>query len=442
MAAINTSAVSDWLMRRYSQKRFFKPYQNDLLPTYEDIDQQCPDEAPDGSGWFVPLYIASSQNWRAGAEGGVTSDVAASTETQGSVNAQEFKGTVQLTEFLKRAGSARGHFNGGALAHQMDMLTTDVMKGCQRFIVVGHGTGRLAVVDAATVATNSFVCRLPLAHLVLAINMRIDFVDTDTGGTVQGTANHKITAIDRTTRGITGGGAFNTFAGTVTFDGVAESLTAGWGVYRSGDYGGNIINGIRGLVQNGDVSSSFLGKTYASFPGLKAQVLSNSGTPRPLTESLMRQMADEIYHAGGEIEDIRCNTGVMNAVGALQTGDKRYSIVRGEFPKYITGWREGDLLFAYDKATAVIKKDPNIPARELYFLCLKDSFYKHTLADFQFMGGGKDGVLHLTPNATTPGGGFETSWTAVIYAALNISNYYPPKNGVIRDLEDATLAGD
>jgi hypothetical protein len=79
----------------------------------------------------------------------------------------------------------------------------------------------------------------------------------------------------------------------------------------------------------------------------------------------------------------------------------------------------------------------------MYFLCLKDSFYKHTLADFGFLGGGgRDGVLHLTPNSTTPGGGFETSWTAVIYAALNISNYYPPKNGVIRDIEDATLAGD
>jgi hypothetical protein len=437
MAAVNTAAVSGWLKRQYASKTYFKPFQNDFAPTLEDLDE-CPDEAPEGSGWFVPLYLASAQNWRAGAEGGVMADVIADTEVQGQVNAQEFKGTVQLTEFLKQAGSAKGHFNGGALAHQMKRITTDLTKAMQRFVVLGHGTGRLAIIDETAGAANTFKARLPESWHGLAPNLRFDIYDLDTGGAVQ-LANRTITAIDKVAGGITGAGTVNTYKGIVTFSGGAFAVTAGHGIYRAGDYNGNIMNGIRGLVQDGNLSASFLGVTYASQPGLKSQVLGNAGVPRPISEDLMREMSDLIYHAGGEVSSIRSNTGVMNAVGALSTPDRRYNMVRGEGPKYVLGWKEGDLLFQYDKANAVIKKDPQIPAREMYFLDLKGTFYKHTLADLGWLDkGGSEGVLHLTPN----GVGFEYSWTALLYAAVNISCFAPPWNGVIRDIEDRTLAGD
>lgn len=437
-AAINTAAVAGWMKRQYAQKNWFKPYQNDLVPMLEDLDE-CPDEAPEGSGWFVPLYVASGQNWRAGAEGSVTSDVAAAIEQQGQVNAQEFKATVQLTEFLRRAGSAKGHFNGGALNQQMKAVTTDLMKAMQRFFVIGHGTGRLAIVDATTVATNNFVCRLPLRDVGLGRNMRIDVYDADTAGTLQ-LSNRTITAIDRTTTGITGGGTVNTFAGTVTFSGAAASLTAGWSVYRSGDYGGNIAQGIRALIQDGSVSSSFLGVPFATEPGLKANIRSNSGTPRPYTEVLLRTVIDDIFQVGGgTVESLRCNTGVMNEVAGVSTPDKRYPVMQGNFPRYVQGYREGDLVFAYDKAQAVFKKDPQIPARTIYAINFKDSFYKHTLAEMGFLDkGGMDGVLHLTPN----GGSFETSWTALLYAACQISCYNPSINGALFDISDNGLAGD
>lgn len=437
-AAINTAAVAGWMKRQYAQKNWFKPYQNDLVPMLEDLDE-CPDEAPEGSGWFVPLYVASGQNWRAGAEGSQTSDVAAPIEQQGQVNAQEFKATVQLTEFLRRAGSAKGHFNGGALNQQMKAVTTDLMKAMQRFFVIGHGTGRLAIVDATTVASNSFACRLPLRDVGLGRQMRFDVYDADTAGALQ-LSNRTITAIDRTTTGITGGGTVNTFAGTVTFSGAPANLTAGWSVYRSGDYGGNISQGIRALIQDGSISSSFLGVPFATEPGLKANIRSNSGTPRPYTEVLMRQVIDDIYQVGGgTVESLRCNTGVMNEVAGVSTPDKRYPVMQGNFPKFVQGYREGDLVFAYDKAQAAFKKDPQIPARTIYAINFKDSFYKHTLAEMGFLDkGGMDGVLHLTPN----GGSFETSWTAVLYAACQISCYNPSINGALFDISDNGLAGD
>lgn len=435
---INTAAVAGWLKRQYAQKTWFKPYQNDLVPMLEDLDE-CPDEAPEGSGWFVPLYVASGQNWRAGAEGSVTSDVAAPIEQQGQVNAQEFKGTVALTEFLKRAGSAKGHFNGGALAQQMKSVTTDLMKAMQRFFVIGHGTGRLAIVDGTTVGTNQFQCRLPLTGVGLGRNMRFDVFDLDTAGALQ-LSNRSITAIDRTTFGINGGGTVNTFGATVTFSGAVASLTQGWSVYRSGDYGGNIAQGIRALIQDGSISSSFLGVPFATEPGLKANILSAAGTPRAYTETLLRELIDQIFHVGGgTVDSLRCNSGVMNEVAAVSIPDKRYPVMGGAFPKFVQGWREGDLTFAYDKAQAVFRKDPQIPARTLYAINFKDGFYKHTLADMGFLDkGGADGVLHLTPNGTS----FETSWTAVLYAACNISCYNPSLQGALFDLIDSGLGGD
>lgn len=438
MAAINTAAVSGWLKRQYASKNYFKPFQNDFTPTLNDLDE-CPDESPDGSGWFFPLFMSSAQNWRAGAEGSAMADVLAASEVPGSVTAQEFKGTVQLTEFLKRAGSAKGHFNGGNLAHQMKMITTDITKAMQRFAVLGHGTGRLGVVDDAVVTANTVKLRLNESWHGLAEQMRLDIVDLDTGGAVQVT-NRTVSSIDKVSKGITGAGAINTYAGIATLSGAPFSATAGWGLYRSGDYGGNIFNGIRGIVQDGNLSASYFGNTYAANPKLKAQVLANNGSPRDISEDLMRQMADLIYHAGDEIDSIRCNTGVMNAIGALQTGDKRYAVGKGEGPKFRLGWGEGDLLFSYDKQTAVIKKDPQIPAREMFFLALKDTFYKHTLAELGWLDkGGSEGVLHLTPAS---GGGFDYSWTALLYAACNVSCVRPTGNGVIRDVADVGLAGD
>lgn len=435
--AVNTAAVSGWLKRQYASKTYFKPFQNDFTPTLNDLDE-CPDESPDGSGWFFPLYMSSAQNWRAGAEGSAMADVETSSETPGSVTAQEFKGTVQLTEFLKRAGSAKGHFNGGNLAHQMKMVTTDITKAMQRFAVLGHGTGRLAIIDETIAAGTTIKLRLNESFHGLAEKMRVDIVDLDTGGAVQ-VSNRIVNSIDRVTKGIVGAGTVNTFAGTATLSGANFAATAGWGVYRSGDYGGNIFNGIRGLVQDANLSTSFLGNTYAAFPKLKGQVISNSGAPRDISEDLMRQMADLIYHAGSEIDSIRCNTGVMNAVGALQAGDKRYPLTKGG-PTYQLGWKEGALRFAYDKADVAISKDPQIPAREMFFLSLKDTFYKHTLAELGWLDkGGSEGVLHLTPAS---GGGFEYSWTALLYAALNLTCINPTANGVIRDITDPGLAGD
>jgi hypothetical protein len=437
----DTTAVSEWMQEQYTSKDYFKAYQEDYTPLLSDLEE-CPDEPVKGKRWNVPLYLATPFNVRTGAEGGPQAGVVADSEIMGQVLAAEFKGSVKLTELLERQGTADVHFNGGALNHAMKTNTSDLSKLMQIHLW-GHGTGRLAVIDRNEVASATFRARLNWSILRLRKNMRVDTYDLDTGGAKQ-LDSLRITSIDRTTNGDSSGAGYNTFQGVVTVaatsggSAVPANFTAGHGVYLEDDYG-LAPNGIDGLIGSSTVAPTFLAKSRASFPELNTNRIHNNGTPTDLSEDDMRQMADLIYFNGAEIDSIRCNAGLINAFAKLQSSDKRYSVVRGEFPKYIQGHREGDLLFAYDKVTATVKKDPQCQARTMKFLSFKDSFYKHTSAELGFLNRGGNILL---PIPSAGGGGYDYAFTARLYAAVNISNYFPLANGTLEDRKDKTLAGD
>ena len=128
----------------------------------------------------------------------------------------------------------------------------------------------------------------------------------------------------------------------------------------------------------------------------------------------------------------------MNAYYDVSTGNRRYNIERGQSAKFTLGYKEGDALFSYDKGSVTLKKDPNIPARTMYFLSLKQSFMKHTLRKLGWLDEGGS-ILRLTPNGAD---GFNTSWTALIYSACNTSCLSPIWNGVRRNIKDESIAGD
>ena len=419
MSVSTITNLSNSLRRTYSN-RYFKAFQNDFTPFLNELDE-CPDEPTRGVGWYFPFHLSSPQNWRVNSEGGSMGAVGQRTEVQGQVNAVEFLAWMQISELLKNAGTRDAAWNGGELNRQMKETTTDLTKGMQRMFVISHGTGRLAVVYANTSSSTDWVAKLDEGVNALMDNDSLDFYDTDSGGSIQVT-NANVESIVRRTR-------------TVTLDS-AQSLTANWGAYRTGDYGRG-SNGLRGLVDDGTYADSVHGQSRTTYEKLKSQVV-DPGDPTELTEQHMREIADLIYLAGGEIDRILCNVGVMNAFFDVQTGDRRYVMERGQTAKFVLGYREGDALFSYDKGTYVIKKDPNIPAREMYFLSLKQSFMKHTLRKLGWLDEGGS-ILRLTPNGSD---GFNTSWTALMIAQCNISCLSPIWNGARRNIKDATIALD
>jgi hypothetical protein len=432
-AAQDTTAVTEWMQETYTKKDFFDPYQESFTPLLSDLEE-CPDEPVKGKQWNVPLYMATGWNVRTGAEGGPQAEVESDSVVQGKVRAHEFKGTVKLTELLERVGTSDAHFNGGALDHQMKQRTMEMSKLMQIHFW-GFGDGRLGVVDEAVVAGTVIKLRLPKAWTATRRNMRIEV--RTTAGVLEGTNPLKILKVDRKPVGISGAGAFNTFAGQITVD-LATTVSAGSVIYSKGDYT-YAPNGIEGLVTDNTVQNTFLTLNRTTHaPDLNAQRDHANGVPRPVSQEILRSMSDSIYFVGREIDSIRCNAGQINKVASLSVNNLRYNVVSGGYPKYIQGHREGDLLFAYDRVTATFKKDPQCPLRRIYFLSFRDSFNKHTSAELGFLRRGGD---ILMPVVSSGGGGYDYSLQARLYAAKNISNYFPGGNGVIEDLED-TLAGE
>lgn len=421
MSVSTTSNLSNSLRRTYSD-RYFKAFQNDFTQTLDELDE-CPDEPALGSGWFFPFNLASEQNNRVAAEGGGMGDVNQRTEVQGQVNVVEFLAWIQLSELLKNVGAKGGALNGAnELNRQIKEATTGLSKLMQRMFVISHGTGRLAVIENDTTSLNTFVGKNDEGVTNLMVNDVIDVYTLDSGGS-SAITSRKITDINRRTR-------------TVTFSGAAASLTADYGVYKASDYGRG-SNGFHGLIDNGAFTDNVHGQSRTTYSGLNAQVR-DPGTPTALEEEHMREICDDIFLAGGEVDKIACNVGVMNAFFDIQGGDRRYNIERGQTAKMVLGYREGDALFSYDKGSMVIRKDQNMPARTMYFYSLK-SFYKHTVRKLGWLDEGGS-LLRLTPNSNADG--FLLSWTALLYAAVNISCCAPPWNGVRRNILDKSLAGD
>lgn len=419
MSVSSTTNLSNSLRRTYASK-YFKAFQDDYAPLLDELDE-CPDEPTLGEGWYFPFYLYTPQNWRVASEGGSMGAVKQRSEVQGKVNAVEWLAWLQITELLKLTGAKDGAWNGGELNRQMKETTMDLTKGMQRMFTISHGTGRLAVVQDATVAANTFTGKNNEGVNALMEGDEIDMVDLDSGGTVQNAATHIVTKINRQTR-------------LVTFDGSAETLSANWGIYRRGDYGRG-CNGFHGLIDNGVNADLIHGQSRTTYDKLKAQVR-DPGAVTALTEDIMRQLCDDIYVVGGEVDSIQCGVGVLNAFFDIQAGQRRYNIEKGQTAKFVLGYREGDALFSYDKGTMVIKKNTNLPNREMYFYSLKASFMKHTLRKFGWLDEGGS-ILRLTPGSGT----FSTSWTALLYAALNISCFSPIWNGVVRNIADKR-AGD
>lgn len=416
MAVSTTTNLSNSLRRTYASK-YFKAFQDDYTPMLDELDE-CPDEPTLGSGWYFPFYLRTPQNWRVSSEGGAMGTVKQRSEVQGVVNAVEWLGWLQISELLKLAGARDGAFNGGELNRQMKETTQDITKGMQRMYTISHGTGRLAVVNANIGPGNTFVAKLDEGVNALMEGDEIDIVDIDIGGTVQVSAR-VITKIVRSTR-------------TVTFDGAPASLTANWGIYKTGDYGRG-CNGMHGIIDNGIFQDLVSGQSRGTYEKLKAQVV-DPGSVTALEEDHMRQVCDLIYAAGGDVDSIQCNVGPLNAFFDTQTGNRRYNMERGQTAKMVLGYKEGDALFSYNKGTMVIKKNCNMPARTMWFYSLKQSCFKHTLRKLGWLDEGGS-ILRLTPGA----GVFNTSWTALIYSAQNISCFAPIWNGALRNILDRSV---
>jgi hypothetical protein len=434
MAATSTSNFAGLLVETFSRDRVFAPFERSMAK-FHSSTMDWESEEPLGRGRTFGIRTKDAHST------GTVSEASGSTPTlrqpeilQANVDAVQAVGVCGWTELMMSAGRGLGTLGPDVISDHIEMTTRNVMQLLNR-MSLQHGTARLAVVEASTVAVTTFVVRNPEHLLMLRENMTIDFYDLDTGGAKQG-ATETITALDFETR-------------TVTI-GNARTLTAGWSIYQAltsaiSTYGVAPF-GLRAWADNGELTSSIAGITRSGNPGVNANVITLASGTQPYSEKLMRKAINRIFFACGlEPDEAWTNKGIISEHLNHLVGDRRFTLAPGDnVPKYRIGQREEEIGFQTGGNFIPFKCEGDLPDREIIFL-KKAMFRRHQLRAINWIGddSGVDGVARaVLLQLPASSGGYELSKIAILLGMTNYGNRMPKSICRVSAISDEELAGD
>jgi len=436
MAATSSANLPNLLVNTYTRPDYIVPHERAMAVFYSETDDFPDGGKPIGKGRTWGVRTKDSHAAGGTAEG---SDLPAFTQPailQLTVTAIQIAASVAWTELMLMVGSGEGVITAeDVIDDHVQMTTRNIMSALNR-LTLGHGTGRMAVVETTTSSSTTFVCRNPEGILQLRENMTIDFFDTDTGGTKQG-ATETIVSINPRTR-------------TVTI-GNARSLTATWGVYKAlsstvSEYGVAPM-GLRGWNDNATLAATVGTQARSSNPQLNAQVFTANGGTQSYSEKLVRTGINSVWFAtGAQVEEIWTNQGIVSQHLNHLTGQRVFTVSPGEnVPRYRIGHDEKDLCFHHNGRDIPFRVDSDLPAREMH-LIVKSLYQRHVLRKPNWVGDGigPDGsvspVLLQAPG--TAANTYALQKVAGMLAALNYGHKMPKAGCAIKEIFDEELAGD
>lgn len=252
-------------------------------------------------------------------------------------------GGIQLTGQAISLSDTDAKAFAKVLDNEMTGLKNDVQKDLNRQ-VYGDGTGAIGTVTSATGPLNTLV--VGDARLF----QLGEVVDIVTLPNTVAVAQRTITAINLTTN-------------TLTLSGAAFSVTVGQIVTRYGSgpsaSGNRELTGFAGIV---NATSVIYNIDPAVEPEWTAEVDSNGGTLRAISEGRMIQMADRIRTRGGSTTVIFQSLGVRRAYFNLLS-QTRSTVNEQSFKGGFTG-----LAFTTDKGEIPIVADVDAPLNTQYYI--------------------------------------------------------------------------
>lgn len=240
------------------------------------------------------------------------------------------------------------------LDQEVNGIQTDVAKDYNRQ-VYGTSLGAMAVSNASY-TTNT----IPTTNTqYIEIGQVVDVYDS-TGVTLKAQARN-VTAVSQNTNIVVDGAAIATGAN-------------GDIVVRTG----NINREIIGFQQMVNDTNTLFNINPSTEPVWKSVMNNNSGTNRPLSESLMIKMVDDIYTNGGNTTVIFSNLGVRRSYFNLLVQQRRYCDT-----KDFEGGFKG-LAFTTDNGEIPMVSDVDCQPNRMYFLNEKEiKIYREK--DWSFM---------------------------------------------------------
>lgn len=401
MATSTISNSGDSSKRVYQAiKKIIRQVENDEI-TFLKMCNEFEDVPAEGEAGGVrfPIFVSPEKNISGSNFGGTeVRAVDQRTELQGAVAPVEVTANFDIADMLTKTGNAAGAFMP-ELVRTTTTQTQQLAKMIQRFACSSHGTGRLGVVQDATVAVVTFTLSVDSTSCYgdsnLMVNDYVDIYNLDSGGAAQ-YSNVKILSINHATRLVT----TNT----------SMTLTAGWSIYRADMYG-LAINGLRNLVDDGTNALTIHGLTRSANPTALNSVVTSiySGVnPADLTQQPIDDATDLCLSYGAKIDTLLGSPGVIGAFNRINITLRQANVQNGAGPFKQQVGRKGDGSYEYRGQMAQAIIDVNMLPRDLIGF-EKGVFRQYIASAIEWMS--KDGSMYQRGTASS--GQSKTSWTGV-----------------------------
>lgn len=434
MGAISTSNVTGLLAQTYDRQSYSIHFERTFTPFWANVKSWTKGGSPLGISrqWSVRTY--DGWNVSGVAEGGDFPAVNQSQNVKPYVNAVSIAGATSWTEQALQQIVGEGALGATSiLSDAIDEVTRNYFQLVNKYCM-GHGTGRLAVVQDTTDTLTTFVAKLPESHLMLRTGMYIDVFTAESGGS-QEVDGIRISAIAPETRTITLASA--------------QTVTAGSSVYIDGGRG-IAPNGLRGMADDGTLTSTIFNLTRATYPDLNSLVVTPSGNTSgtiPYSEKLIRETALKVWYKTGVMpNEIWCNQGIVSAYLDSLTGSRIFTVSPGEStPKYDTG-NDAEVTFNLMGKRIKFMTDGDFPARELVMGDFT-GFRKHVLREPSWSGDGVSADGSNSPfmfqmTASTASRGYAFSKVAGMLGMFNLAHTNTRALARIVGIGDSLLAQD
>lgn len=399
------SALKEWYLPP------FRTLVNNASDTYNRFRKNTTDFA--GLEAFISIKTQSNNSIGARAE---FEDLApAGSIGISKLNFTSKKQTARLnfsTEEIEVTKSQQGSFVQSLQVRLED--TAEVVKRDLNRQIFGTSDGVLAA-TAVNTAVNIIQLAASTPESIMRffeVGMAIDLGDVATPQDVA--TNRTITDVNITGK-------------TITISGAAVTTDTGDRVFRFGNGGVSPQREVTGLQTMTDDTAPYFNINPSTVTRWRGVVLANGGTPRPPSQFLFLQIADQIYRTGQDAQvDLFVTTfGVLQSYAAELVNEHRYNDAN-----FALGGGYDNIRIHTGRGPVEAIADRDCPTGQAFALNTK-KINQYVVADWRW-DDRSGSILFPLPNTM----GYE----ARLYAMLEFATWARNSHGVIRDLAEYEVA--
>lgn len=254
----------------------------------------------DGRNFYIPHHFGRNSGVGAGSETGDLPTAGNQGYKASTGNVAYIHGRLQVSNATIQASKRNETSYLRALTAEVKGLTIDLQNYMRR-ASLGDGSGKLATFDTNASGTTLVVDDVRLFF----IGQVIDII---TPPSTEVAADRIVTAIDYDNN-------------TITINGANVATTSGDIAVNANTLDLDPV-GLGAIISTTETLQGLNPSTYTWW---KANVLGNSGTPRPISELLIRSLIDRIdIVSGKKVEWLACSHGVRAAYESLLGSMKRF----------------------------------------------------------------------------------------------------------------------